>query len=237
MVIFDRIPKETNREYAFRLIKENIIGLGLEPGAFVGEQEIANLIGLSRTPVHEALLDLSKTKIVEIYPQRGSRIALIDYDLLIESSFIRRTMETAVAELACSMATEEDLLNIEENVKLQEFYLTNPTGDKLMELDNEFHKSLYTIANKEQSYYMVSSMSIHLNRIRNMSLTTVKDLKIVGDHRAILEAFKSRNSEAVVALLEKHLSRYRCDIDLIIKKYPQYFAPGPWEKLSAPTIC
>lgn len=236
MKVSERLPRETNREFAFRVIRDNIINLGLEPGCTVGEQELANDLGLSRTPIHEALLDLSKTKIVEIYPQRGSKIALIQYDLLSESNFIRRTMEIAVAVLACSKATAEDLAMLEENVRLQEFYLEHPSAERIMNLDNEFHHSLYRICSKEQCYNMVTSMSIHLDRIRNMSLYSVKDLKIVADHRAVLEAMKARDSEAVVRVLNKHLSRYCVDINVIMEQYPQYFAPGPWDELYSDAV-
>ena len=58
--------KETNREYALRVIKENIVNLQLEPGSMISEQDIANELNLSRTPVHEAMQELSSTKIIEI---------------------------------------------------------------------------------------------------------------------------------------------------------------------------
>lgn len=232
MNVSERLPRESNREYAFRVIRDNIISLGLEPGSTVGEQELANMLGLSRTPVHEALLDLSKTRIVEIYPQRGSKISLIDYDLLTESNFIRRVMEVAVVELACSMVTADDIVKLEENVKLQEFYLENPLPERILKLDDEFHRSLYVICCKEQCYNMVTSMSIHLDRVRNMTLHSVKSTKIVSDHRAILEAIKARDSKTAVAVLNKHLSRYVIDVNVVMQQCPQYFAEGPWKKLN-----
>lgn len=223
MIVTDRLVKETNREYAFRVIRDNIISLDLKPGSLVGEQELANELGLSRTPVHEALLELSKSKIVEIYPQRGSRVSLINIDMVEESCFIRKTIESALVEMACDMATDEDFKRLDENVKLQEFYLSNPSPEKMMELDNEFHFALYKICNKIQCYYMVRSMSIHFDRVRNMSLRSVKDLKIVGDHNALLDALKKRDKELAKAVLGKHLSRFQFDEKDIRASFADYF--------------
>ena len=222
MTVLDRIPNESNREYAFRVIRDNIISMDIKPGSLVGEQELATQLGLSRTPVHEAFLELSKSKIVEIYPQRGSRVSLIDFDFVEEANFIRRTIESAIVELACDMATEEDLHVLDENVRLQEFYLENSPA-KIMELDNQFHYYLYRICNKAQCYYFVQSMSIHFDRIRNLSLHSVKDLKIIGDHKAIVEAIRARDKEQAKAVLAKHLSRYHIDEAEMRAAYPEYF--------------
>ena len=110
MRLTQRQPRETGRDYALRTIKDNIIHLELAPGSMVSENELAAAMGLSRTPVREALIELSKVKIVEIYPQKGSAVALIDYDLVEESRFMRKVLECAVVELDCEMAPPEDIL-------------------------------------------------------------------------------------------------------------------------------
>ena len=104
----EKFSKESNRDYALRVIRENIINLQLQPGSMISEQDIADELHLSRTPVHEALQELARTKIIEILPQRGSLVSLIDMELVEEAVFIRSTIEVAVVELACRKATEED---------------------------------------------------------------------------------------------------------------------------------
>ena len=123
MKITEKKSNESNREYALRVIRENIINLELKPGTMISEQDLADELGLSRTPVHEALQELSQTKIIEILPQRGSRISLIDMNLVEEAVFIRSTLEAAIIEIACKSAGEEDINQLEENINLQEFYL------------------------------------------------------------------------------------------------------------------
>lgn len=223
MILLKRHANETNRDYALRVIKEKIINLEFQPGSLLGEQQVADQLGLSRTPVHGAFLELSKTRIVEIYPQRGSFVSLINMSLVEEAAFMRRTLEIAILEQVCETATETDLKKLEENVSLQKFYLQNPSPTKLLELDDAFHYYLYNICNKTQTYAIVYSMGIHLNRLRSMSLHSVSDLKIVEDHENIVEAVRTRDKEQAKTVLTKHLSRYKFDKDELFKAYPGYF--------------
>lgn len=222
MDVLERLGRETGRDYALRVLKENIINLKLEPGSMVSENELASQMGLSRTPVREALMELSKVKIVDVYPQRGSSIALIDYDLVEESRFIRKTLECAVTELVCQRATEADLEALRSNVQLQHFYLENNSPRVLMDLDNGFHKKLFEIANKLQAHALMDNISIHFDRVRNMALVAVKDLKIVQDHESLVDAFSRRDEKAAAEIMEKHLSRYKIDAENIQLQYPQY---------------
>lgn len=215
--------KENNRDYALRVIRENIINLELKPGCMISEQDIANELNLSRTPVHEAMQELSATKIIEILPQRGSLVSLIDMDLVDEAVFMRSTIESAIVELACKTATEEQLLLLEENINLQEFYKEKGNLDKLMQLDNSFHKMLYIITNKVQCYRMVKTINIHYDRFRELRLHTSDTLPIITEHIAILNAIKEQDSSKACKLIKEHLGHLYVDEREIRTKYPEYF--------------
>lgn len=223
MRLTERFAKETGREYALRMLKENIIHLDLIPGTMLSENELAGEMKLSRTPVREALLELSKSGIVEVFPQRGSALSLIDYSMVEEARFMRNVLECAVVELDCEMKAPEMLEELEANVRLQEFYLENRSSEKLLELDNQFHRMLFIMAGKPQIYSLMSSITIHFDRVRSMSLATVKELKTVSDHRAILDAVKAGDKQKARELMEIHLSRYKIDQKELREKYPDYF--------------
>jgi DNA-binding GntR family transcriptional regulator len=209
-----------------RILKSNIISLELAPGSIISENEVAAQLGLSRTPVREALIELGKANIVEIMPQRGSRVLLIDYSLVEESRFLRLVLETAIVRQLCELEFPPDFTTLQENLKLQEFYLENPSPSKLLELDNQFHKELFRLANKMRCYqWMIEGMEIHFDRVRSMSLSAVKDIKIVEDHKAILQAICQRDANQAVAIVTKHFSRYKIDEQAIRAKYPDYFLP------------
>lgn len=224
MHLLERYPRETGREFALRVIKNNIIRLELAPGSHVSEKNLADEMGLSRTPVREALIELAKGGIVEIYPQKGSVVALIDYSLVEEARFMRGVMENAVVRLVCEMASPEDILKLGENLKLQEFYLDSTDTGRLMELDDEFHKLLFDIAQKSQSYLLMQNLTLHFDRVRNMALSAVKELKIVQDHQAIVEAIRQHDADKAGAMMDIHLSRYKIDEEAIRRKYDaKYF--------------
>lgn len=223
MYISDRCAGENGRDYALRMLKKNIINLELKPGSMVSEKDLAQEMGLSRTPVREALMDLAKVSMVEILPQRGSRISLIDYNMVEDTQFTRNILEGAIVQLACQRATEKDLNILWENVRLQEFYKDNSV--KMLELDNSFHRELFRIAEKMHTYYMLETFSVHFDRVRQMSLHTVKDHKIIEDHKNIYLAVKDRDMERVKEKMEEHLSRYKVDEKEIRQNYPaEYFA-------------
>ncbi|MDD3212564.1 MAG: GntR family transcriptional regulator [Eubacteriales bacterium] len=223
MTITERYARETARDYALRMLKRNIASLELVPGTMLSENELSAALGLSRTPIREALIELSKTRIVEILPQRGSRIALIDCSMVEESRFLRLVLERAIIELACELAPTLDFSVAEANVKLQQFYMENQLPEKLMELDNDFHREFYRLTNRLQTYHLQESMSLHFDRVRSLSLTTVKDIKIVGDHEAILNAVRAGDRAAAAALVEKHLNRYKVDEKAVREQYSSYF--------------
>lgn len=223
MQLLERLPQETDRSYALRTIKENIIDLDLAPGSQISESEICTQMGLSRTPVREALIELSRVKIVKIVPQKKSTVALIDYALVDEACFMRNVLECAVVELDCELAGPEGLRRLEENVKLQRFYFENQNSQMLMELDDQFHAILFSIAQKTQIYEMTRNMLVHFDRVRRMALDSVRDIKIVEDHAQILEAIRSRDEEQAKQRMQIHLSRYKYDAKAILKEYPEYF--------------
>ncbi|MCI8517964.1 MAG: GntR family transcriptional regulator [Hungatella sp.] len=226
MYITEQLARENGRDYALRILKDNIIRLEMEPGSSISDREVAAKLSLSRTPVREALLELAKAKVVEIYPQRGSVVSLIDYDLVEEAYFVRSVLETAVVELACERANEDSLAELESNVKLQKFYQQDLVVEKLMELDDEFHRLLFKMTGKLQAYEMMKGMMVHFDRVRNLALGTMKDKSLVEEHEKILTAVGERDPGAARKVMTIHLSRYQVDEEEVRRRYPGYFKQG-----------
>ena len=224
MRIEERRYAETARDYALRILKNNIISMELEPGAMVSENELAAQMGLSRTPVREALMDLAKCRVVDVLPQRGSRIALIDYSLVEEARFARSVLEVAVLDQVCERITAADIAQLRQNVRLQTLTQEPGIGDSLslMELDDAFHQMLFRIAQKENTYNMLCGMTIHFDRVRNLALNVVKDIKIIEDHQQICEAIAMRDARKAKEIMTTHLGRVRVDEEAIRSVYPQY---------------
>ena len=168
MRIEERHYAETARDYARRMLKANIISMELVPGAMVSENELAAQMGLSRTPVREALMDLAQYHVVDVLPQRGSRISLIDYALVEESRFVRQVLETAILDQVCERATPADISQLRQNVRLQALTQEPEMSGSLsmMELDDAFHQILFLIAQKENTFRMLLASAVINNQRR-----------------------------------------------------------------------
>lgn len=222
MIVSEPFPKESRKEYALRVLRENIINWELKPGSFVSEQKLAEELSLSRLPVREALNELAKSGIVEIYPQRGSKIAPINFDLIQEAEFFRRIMDCAVTRMSCEIATEKDFEWLRENLKQQEYFWQNSSTAKQNELDSAYHKYYYKICNKMQCYAKVQEMNIHFDRLRHITYLMQTDCRLVEDHKNILDAVIARDPDLAEKYVVKHLQRYQMEKSDIEKACRQY---------------
>lgn len=226
MELLERLPHENARSYAIRVLTHNIVTLQLEPGSSISENELSVSLNISRTPVREALIELHKQQLVEIYPQRGSYISKIDYSLIEETRFIRSTLENAIVELACEGINNDFKNKLHLNLTLQNYFLQEKNSEKLFEYDNEFHELLYASVNRSRTYAIIKMQMVHFDRLRALSVKNIKDIKdvkIVKDHENILEAIERGDKELAVTLMTKHLSRYHGEQEELQKSHPDYF--------------
>ena len=211
-------------DQVFERLENDILSGKYQRGEIITELQLCSELGVSRTPVREALMDLAKFHIVEVLPQRGSRIALIDYALVEEARFARQVLEVAILEQVCEQATADDLSRLRRNVRFQELTQEpNMAGSlSLMELDDDFHGMLFHIAQKDNICQMLSGMTIHFDRVRTLALNIVRDSKIISDHREICDAIAMKDVQRARDVMRKHLSRVKVDEEAIRKACPQY---------------
>ena len=229
MKISDRIHGETGRDYALRTLKDNIINLELPPGSMVSENELAAELKVSRSPVREALIELSKVNIVEIFPQKGSAISLIDPVMVEEVFFMRETLECEIVRRVCSMADQKDLTMLQAMVSDQKHYVqTGGFGrqESFMTLDNRFHQQLFEIARKPFVFRVIQDFVIHFDRIRKLTIDYSTSAQVASQHEQIVEAIVSRDSRTAVRMLRQHLEHFRNILDSLQKEYPDYFVKG-----------
>ena len=219
----DRLAGESAKAYALRELNDNIINMELKPGTLISENELSRILGVSRTPIREAIQELVKAQLIEVFPQRGSYVAAISFNAVEEAAFLRRTLEAAIVEELCGSISDDQLKKLYENIDLQEYYLNNGMSDRIMNLDNEFHEMLFLMCGKEQTYRLMHSAMGQFDRMRALSLYSVKEIKIVSDHRNIVDAIRERDRETARSLMIKHLMRYKLDKEEVIKEYPDYF--------------
>ena len=149
MILYDKKEKETNKDYAYRVLKDNIMTLNLKPGELLSETDLSEKLGISRTPIREVLMRLKNEHLIEVKPQTGTYISLIDTNMVEQGLFMRYTLEREVLKEACHGISEEILMELEKNLFAQK--LISNKSDSAIEfhkLDQEFHELLFKGTNK-----------------------------------------------------------------------------------------
>lgn len=216
--------RQSAREYVIRVLKQNIIDNHLEPGQMISEKEIAEELSVSRTPVREAFIRLEQEQLLEIFPQKGTIVSLIDLNLVEEARFLRYTLETAVIRLACQIDFGPYLMELEENLTMQDFCFKTKNYPKLLNLDNLFHRIIFTACKKEWTYSVIEAMNVHFSRVRMLRLTSSIDLEQVNfEHRQLFEAIQTKDADKGEEIMKAHLTSVIIQQKILKQQYPKYF--------------
>ncbi|MCM3634663.1 GntR family transcriptional regulator [Paenibacillus camelliae] len=206
-------------------LKQQIISLEILPGTALSENEMAVQFKVSRTPIRESFVRLAQEGLVQVLPQRGTLVSLIDSSLVEEARFMRSQLECAIVELACQSFPEASLKQLEQNVLLQKECLSREDVDQIFTLDQQYHALLFTGTSKIHTWNTMSLLTAHLDRSRKLRLLDNHDWKlIVEQHEQLIAAIKAQDNEKAVAIMKQHLNRGIDDLAMLNEKYPHYFA-------------
>lgn len=226
--ILEKKEKENNREYAYRLLRDNIMTLHLLPGATLNENELADFLNISRTPIREAIIMLKEESLVEVYPQSGSKVSLIDLDILKEGYFLRSLIEPALIRRMAGGISGKQMEKLRENLEKQENVLHQTEKiDAFFKLDDQFHHLIYQYAGKNKTWYAVKNVSSHYDRVRYLdAIANRTDLKVILQEHKEISQFLLLGLNAEVDLenfYRRHLETYRKHFQEILEKYTNYF--------------
>ena len=181
--ISERRKKENNREYAYRVLRDNIMTMQLLPGETLNEAELAEIFHVSRTPVHEAVIMLKEEMLVEVYPQSGSKVSYININTLKEGYFMRSVLEPEILMTLAGSLSQDYVEKIKENLDLQKKVLEEKNEDSIdafFKLDNKFHQLIYQAGNKSNVWRAVRRVSSHYDRVRYLDAIMSKtDLEAI----------------------------------------------------------
>jgi DNA-binding GntR family transcriptional regulator len=224
--MFEVLPRyqgELAVDYALRVLRHNIMTLRLEPGQIIRENELTEYLGLSRTPLREALIQLSSRYLVDIVPQSRTHVSLIDPDVIEEGIFLRAQVEPAVVEKVCSTITENGIMQLEDILAMQQRLLESNRLEELLVQDNAFHKKLYQVCGMEKTFHAVEGLCGQYNIIRALSLYHYTTKMAIKDHRNIFTAIKGKDKERARDLMTEHIVRHGKEYLMIEKNFPHYF--------------
>lgn len=215
------------RETAYEILRRQIIHLELKPGQSLNDKELTTQLGMSRTPVREALIMLHLSNLLIVRPQSGTFVAPIDVELVDVEQFTRCAIEKEMVSLVCGKIQDKDIAKYKENLHFYRVYnesMADEKEERLLELDNNFHRLIFSIAGKERIYDNVNKMMLHSERLRQLTLKFSQDnSRILQDHEDFLDAIIAGDVTQAHKCLERHMSLYKSHIGKIQDKFPEYF--------------
>ena len=220
--------KESNREYAYRILHSNIMTLQLPPGSILNEGELSQLLSISRTPVHEAIIKLQSEYLVNVYPQSASKVSLINVEFLKEGLFLRSIVEPAIIKKLAGLVSSKGLAPLQENLEqqLEAIHSEDPIST-FFRLDDDFHHMIYDLANKSNTWYSIKSVCSHYDRARYIDAIFNKtDLKeIYNEHKKIYHMILMGITQEVEfeQYYKNHLHTFDKGFDNLIEHYSDYF--------------
>lgn len=193
--------------------------LELKPGELLSEVELSETLGISRTPIREVLMKLKNEHLIEVKPQSGTYVSLIDLDLVREARFMRFALEEKVLKEACENFGDKYFLELEKNLYAQQIIADMEGAEKeFHKLDNQFHELFFLGVNKINVWKSILNISTHYDRIRLLLDIESDKKKSVEQHREMLSIIKNKEIDKIEDILSSHFSYGESKWDNLINK-------------------
>jgi DNA-binding GntR family transcriptional regulator len=228
----DRLDRSLLREHsttsarvqAYAALRAAIITAELAPGRQLSENELAARLGVSRTPIREALVRLRDERLVEIVPQLGTFVTRISPTAVADAQFIREALECACVRRAAELATEDDVATLEDNLRAQEHARDTDDFDAFYVLDDTFHQGLCDLSGHHAAWPVSQRARGHLNRVRRLSMPVPSYLaEMIEQHRRVVSAVADHDCDGAEALLRDHLRNVLQAVPRIRAQHPGFF--------------
>lgn len=195
------------RDQIYQFIRGMIVSGQMRPGEAINEVAIAEQLGVSRTPVREAVKRISDEGLVNVFAQTGTFVAPISLKELEEAYVIRSALEMESARRAASKLTAAHAELLEDNIAAHELAISRAKFAEAIRLDDVFHKTIAEINDFQMLWRAVDISKAQMDRGRYLSLpkpgygeTTIQQ------HKLILKALQRHDGAAAAAAMREHLN-------------------------------
>ena len=207
----NEVQKEVTDKYSlrgrvFNRIREDILSGKYSENEELKENTIGNELGVSRTPVREALRQLELEGLVKIIPNKGAYVTGISEKDIHEIYVIRSYLEGLCARWACEKITKDQIEALEEVIYLSEFHTKKEHHEQIVELDNKFHELIYQASDSKILRHVLTDFHHYVQRVRKITLSkTERATDSNAEHTAILEAIRMRDGDLAERLAHEHI--------------------------------
>lgn len=212
-----------NRVYT--AVKTAILSLDFPPGAMIRKAAICDHLGLSRSPVSDALAKLAGEGLVDVIPQSGSRVARLSMSTIREDAFLREALEVAAARHAALHRSAETLARLNRNIEMQKLLIVDVDGEDFLKTDDAFHEIIFATTGVTRLPSAVRSFSQHVDRARLLMMPEPGRLaETVEEHIAIVQAIAQQDAEAAQDAMRHHVQQLLKRLEPLGAERPDLFS-------------
>jgi GntR family transcriptional regulator, rspAB operon transcriptional repressor len=194
-------------EQVYALVRKAIVMGRLPPGAPIQEPEIASRLGISRTPVREAVKKVSDEGLIEVFAQHGTFVSDIRRSQVEEAYIIRIALEAESVARAAETINQRQLQDIEDIHQAHDAAVRRARYDEAIARDDDLHRSIAEVNGLNMLWKVVDITKAQMDRCRLQSLPDPgAGLETIAQHRAIIDALASRDPEAARQAMKLHLA-------------------------------
>lgn len=208
------------REQVYDELKRRILTGQIRPGTRMMEIELAEDLGVSRTPVREAIRGLGKEGLVTIEPHRGALASEISVKDMIDTLTVREDLDALAAYLASSRITKAEEKKLLELTDKYAAAIESGDMDTMIRADEAFHKRIARLSGNKTLYSVVRTVQTQVLRFRYLYYEDLANYRnMPTEHREIIEALVSGDSELARKVAYNHVKRLK---DFVIKEGPAF---------------
>ncbi len=210
---------------AYLSLKHGILNLVFRPGEILRKAEICETLGVSRSPVSEALARLSAEGLVDVIPQAGTFVARFSMAEIREGAFLREALELAAVELVAATITDEQLVRLRRNLRMQEALLADGDFAGFYQTDAQMHELVLSFTGFRRLATLAETSWVHVNRARQLILPAPGRVQAtLAEHQAILAAIERRDPAEARTATQSHLRQLMTFLEPLTQTHPELFS-------------
>ena len=198
------------RDVVFYTLRQSILTGELKPGERLMEIHLADKLGVSRTPVREAIRRLELEGLVTMFPRRGAEVAQITEKSMSDVLEVRRTLDALCAELACDRITEEGLASLKCACEVFEQCVDTGDAKKIAQADVSLHDIIVQATGNQRLIQLVNNLSEQMYRYR---FEYIKDSHqhetLIKEHRIIYQSILKKDNDTAAAAAKTHIDNQK----------------------------
>ena len=194
------------RDVVFNTLRQAILRGELKPGERLMEIQLANKLGVSRTPIREAIRKLELEGLVLMIPRKGAEVAEITEKNMLDVLEVRRALEELAVKLACERITEEEIQELKDAADAFQKILSAKDITKIAEADEAFHDVIFKSTGNDRLIQLLNSLREQMYRSRLEYLKREEyHPQLLEEHQQIIDRITRKDQSEAAELIDRHI--------------------------------